>query len=401
MPTWQEEPEPPEDDCKCGKSTNAISKGPVKYSSGAVVLSETDLASNGFGIPWGHTRSYSNLNTDNAQGLNGSSWMLAQLKTLVFSGSGPGGLPATVCVVDGPITSLWFKLNGSGEYEPSFNSLYTLQHDDDPPGDELPRFVLTSPEGETWWFGDHTLSAVYRGKPLRVLDAAGNAAELAYDMLNGTLKSFVQTSGGQSAGYYYQCADVDTGVTRIESVTLRLDGNDVRRVWFSYYSGIEDGGEVGDLRLSNVEEWDRGSGVWRSVRKSHYRYYSYEDVTGFPHGLKFVLRHAAFAQMQAAGLDPLLATEAELASFADYYYEYDTERRVNLERINGGRSEFTFEYVLATPGSSSSSVDQSVPNIWTTQTTEARPDGSVKRIYSNIAGQTILEKLSQPSASKG
>ena len=38
--------------------------------------------------------------------------------------------------------------------------------------------------------------------------------------------------------------------------------------------------------------------------------------------------------------------EAELAGFADFYYQYDSEKRVKLERLEGGRRQYLFTYEI-------------------------------------------------------
>ena len=53
--------------CGCGGSPNACPVGPVpacfspepvRYSNGEISVVQADLDSDGFGLPWGHTRSF-------------------------------------------------------------------------------------------------------------------------------------------------------------------------------------------------------------------------------------------------------------------------------------------------------------------------------------------------------
>lgn len=346
-------------------------------------LEQNDLSSSGFGIPWGHTRSYSNRNSNNAAGLNGSSWMTRQLRYLTFQGDVGEGQPQKICVVTGPQTSLWFEFDDEEEiYRNVYAGLSTLTWDE-----EAQEYTLAAPSGESWVFADHTVSGL-AGKMLRVIDPARQAASLEYDEA-GLLASFSQSVEGRSAAYAYEYVSLAEDATRIATVTYRLDARNVRRAVFSYYTSTEARGNLGDLCLADVQEWDAGTSTWSSVRKSHYRYYRTGDTNGFEHGLKYALQPAAYEQMRAAGIDPLRASEAELAAFADYYFEYDGSKRVSLERIIGGRQEYGFVFVDNSP------VPSDV-NEWATRCTETRPDGSTMRVYCNAAGASILNILTEP-----
>ena len=79
--------------------------------------------------------------------------MLRQLKALVFQGSSGSGQPATICVVDGPFTSLWFELQADSTYRLSFGGLSTLVWNNG-----MQQYVLSEPSGESWGFADHTVS---------------------------------------------------------------------------------------------------------------------------------------------------------------------------------------------------------------------------------------------------
>src|SRR5437879_2560603 len=84
-------PDPPPNNCDCppcdscgttsaddctDTSSSSYSGHPIRYSNGEIRLVMQDLGSNGFGLPWGHTRSYSNRVTNPATGFNGSSWFV-------------------------------------------------------------------------------------------------------------------------------------------------------------------------------------------------------------------------------------------------------------------------------------------------------------------------------------
>jgi YD repeat-containing protein len=352
-------------------------------------LEQDDLKSSGFGIPWGHTRSYSNRNTNNAAGLNGSSWMTRQLRYLTFQGDVGEGQPQKICVVTGPQTSLWFEHDAGSTYRNVYAGLSTLVWDEG-----LQEYTLGAPTGESWVFADHTVTDL-AGKLLRVIDPARQIASMEYDEA-GLLARFSQSMDGRSAAYAYAYVSLAVDATRISTVTYQVDDKNVRRVVFSYYTSTEARGNLGDLCLADVQEWDAGTGTWSSVRKSHYRYYRTGDANGFEHGLKYALQPTAYEQMRAAGIDPLRASETELASFADYYFEYDGSKRVSLERIMGGLEAYSFIFEDNSPVPSAEEVNE-----WATRCTETRPDGSTMRVYCNAAGSSLLNILTEPFAAGG
>ena len=361
----------------------------MNYATGALSLVQNDLQSAGFGIVWGHTRSYSNRNNNNAAGLNGSSWMVRELRYLTFQGDAGSGKPAKICVVSGPQSSVWFEVAADGSYKNTYGGLSTLTWDAD-----MQEFFFGTSAGESWVFADHTVSAI-RGKLVRIIDPASQFATLLYDA-SGRLTTFSQTVGGRAASYDYEYATVGASTSRLSSVTYRLDGRNVRRASFEYYTSTETRGNLGDLCLASVQEWSQGTGTWATVRKSHYRYYRSGDANGFEHGLKFAIEPAAFEQMLKAGLDPLRAGESELASFADYYFEYDSIKRVSKESVKGGQQTYSYFFEDQVPEPASTDV-----NAWATRCTETRPDGSVKRVYCNAAGSSILNILTEPAAAGG
>lgn len=314
--------------------------------------------------------------------------MTRQLRYLTFEGGAGGGQPQKICVVTGPQTSLWFEFDSEeAVYRNVYAGQSTLAWDAD-----LQEYTLAAPSGESWVFADHTVSGL-AGKMLRVIDPARQIASLDYDE-TGLLTLFSQSVEGRTSTYAYEYVSLAVDATRIAAVVFQLDGRNVRRVVFSYYTSTEARGNLGDLCLSDVQEWDAGASTWSSLRKSHYRYYRTGDVNGFEHGLKYAIQPAAYEQMRAAGIDPLRASEAELASFADYYFEYDGSKRVSLERIRGGREEYSFIFEDNSP------VPTDV-NEWATRCTETRPDGSTMRVYCNAAGSSLLNILTEPSSAGG
>ena len=109
------------------------------------------------------------------------------------------------------------------------------------------------------------------------------------------------------------------------------------------------------------------------------------EVIPSPHLLKYAVDPASYARLAADAQvsDPLTASEAKVAEYADYYFEYDSERRVTKESVRGGSMSYEFAY--------SESENDDGYNSWKTKTVETQPGGVTNTIYANFAGQPMLQ----------
>jgi hypothetical protein len=109
------------------------------------------------------------------------------------------------------------------------------------------------------------------------------------------------------------------------------------------------------------------------------------------HGLKYVVGPEAYGRMVAGSLTPETASDGEVALYADKYFEYDSSRRVTLERVRGGVSSYQQSY------SDSAFTPDGNYNVWVRKTVETLPDNSQKIAYSNFAGQVMLKVIKSGS----
>jgi hypothetical protein len=162
----------------------------------------------------------------------------------------------------------------------------------------------------------------------------------------------------------------------------------VRQVDYAYYDGVEDHGNAGDLKTATVKD---GSG--NVLETKYYRYYTLGEEAGYEHGMKYVVYGESYARLAAAVSDPFTATDAQIAPYADFYFEYDDNRRVSKEVVqaagcsscSGGLGEYTFTYGLR----------QWPPGVVPTQdyyvkTIETLPDGNQNIVFLNFYGETVL-----------
>jgi hypothetical protein len=244
----------------------------------------------------------------------------------------------------------------------------------------------------------------FTGMFIRHVDPAGNKIEVLGFAPNGmnpkevqrtytsggstTIDSFLYTFGGEKSQY-------------LQTVLLRRKvdaGNweNISRANYAYYKGSEAGGASGDLKTAVTQTWNGAE--WQNTGTSYYRYWlqltsssssSSGVVENGVHLLKYALKPAAFVRMEQDSHDPLTASDAVLALYADYYYEYDASRRVTKEMVEGASQTFLFSY--------SESENADGYNSWKTRTVETRPDGTQNIVYANYAGQAMLTVLKDGS----
>jgi RHS repeat-associated protein len=362
----------------------------VRYFNGEVQHKETDISSNGFGLGWGHTRTYSNAMSDRFSRGNGWNWNVDQWPMMLVS-----PFPnATYAVFSNIYDIDWFKQNVDGSFTTLFGRLKTLEHDA-----ANHRFRLIEQDGTVTIFNDFT-HATRPGLFISVTTPGGNTTAIVGGEEGEILE--VQrsyTSGGDTVteSYLYDF-NPSTLPPQIEFVTLRRRVNSgswesVVNAEYSYYGDNEDFGSKDDLKLVTRKKWNGSS--WELLDKSYYRYWKAgESASGFEHGLKFVVGPEAFVKLSAAG-DPFTASNATVAQYADNYFEYDSDHRVTKEMTEAGSRTFTFAYTTNPNYDPQQEPDY---NFWMRKTVETLPDGTQNIIFCNANGQTMLDIVKSGSS---
>jgi len=124
---------------------------------------------------------------------------------------------------------------------------------------------------------------------------------------------------------------------------------------------------------------------WNDTGTTLYRYYReaacfvqlvvqfLELVIGRQHAhgpsLEVRRQSESYAKMEADPevSDPLTASDFQVSQYADFYFEYDSQRRVTKEVIQGGSRTYTFGYTESAHATSN--------NSWKTATVETLPAG--------------------------
>jgi RHS repeat-associated protein len=382
-------------------SLPGFSDAPVRYGTGELAYWVSDLKVEGYGLPWGHTRSFrSQLYTGSDSGIHsetigqGYNWQVKEWPFLVQGPYGMEGTEITQVVIQGESnSSFWFD-KVDGEWVPRFNVKSTLEHDTD-----NNVYRLTDLNGNVTEFDDYT------GMFYRRITPAGNTISVTEMSSNGSNFTAVErqyTENGTTTTEKFQYEYIDEGDLLLSSVTLlRKVGagswQNISRAIYTYYGNDEAYGLEEDLKTATTQQWD-GS-TWQNTGTNYYRYYktlstgssssssSSSGGDGFAHEIKYILGKEAYNKLAAdpSVADPLTATDAQVAQYADIYYEFDSERRVTKEMIQGGSRTFTFNY-------EESSFDDDY-NAWKTKTTETLPDGSQNIVFCNYASQPMLKIL--------
>ncbi|MES2790054.1 MAG: RHS repeat-associated core domain-containing protein [Planctomycetota bacterium] len=366
---------------------DGMSSNPIRYADGSISLRASDISSSGFGVRWGHTRSFASRMSHSESAGNGFNWQVQEWPYVVTQYDG------AVAVLGRQNTAVYFdKIEDS--YVAQFGIKTTLSLDL-----ATNKYLYTEQNGTVTTFDRFT------GGFRKRTDAAGTTIEVTA-MTGGTNFSQVQrsyTEGASSAIERYQYAyGTDTGDYLLSTVTLSrsIDGGafgSVAKATYTYYPSGAEYGYEGDLETVTTQLWQDSQ--WKNTGTTYYRYYlqiptssssssssSSSPIPQAPaHLLKFVVNPTSFERLAADPnvTDPLTASNAIVALYADYYYEYDSQRRVIREMVQGGSRSFSFDF------HESSNTDGF--NSWKFKTIETQPDSSQLVVYSNFAGQTMLK----------
>jgi RHS repeat-associated protein len=365
------------------------SGAPVRYTDGVIQLATTDLESSGFGAAWGLSRSWTNDATYLDHVVAGSGWVSHQLPHL----HGLGLLPGSIALVTSGSNAAYFNSSDQGqtftaELFPPQTITYNAAAQEyvltDTAGDIL-RFVDFSsgvPASQQGWFKSLTDPA---GNTTAVISwtAAGAPAELQHSTTSGGVTTT------ESLLYTYIASGANAG--QLANATLRRQVNGgawgvVRQVDYTYYDAGDPNGNAVDLKTANIK--DAGGNV---LETKYYRYYTSGNLID---GLKYVFNSASYGRLAAAFADPTTASDAQVATYADLYLEYNAGGAVSNEVVqgdgcsscSGGQGTYTYTYSQRQV----TTIYSQRFNSWKTKTIETLPDGNLNIVYTNWAGEVML-----------
>ncbi|NQT38738.1 MAG: hypothetical protein HQ581_14685, partial [Planctomycetes bacterium] len=278
---------------------------------------------------------------------------------------------------------------------------YVVRHEDPDSGPSLTHdqvnhyYILTLPDGSSFRFHDHD-QATYDAGSFDRITAPGGRVTQATSHSGGTVAE-VQTET-TSGGSTYKTSTLRTFVDggehdgRLQTVTTRRqedggDWTDVRKMEYTYYADEAAGGNSGDVETVKVENHDGTQ--WTEVDRLYLRHYTDDQATGAAAGhVRFVLGRAAFEALadDPGVADPLAASDAQVAQYADQALLYDDDKRVSQQTVAAGTLQYAFDY-------STNDVAPDGYNNWYHRTVETRPDGSEEIVYTNHVRQLLLRDL--------
>jgi RHS repeat-associated protein len=382
-----------------GPQVPQSSPAPVRYGDGVVTIAETDLHPEGFDFPWGQTRAWSNGPGYATGGDNGSGWVQTYAPHLLQADGSTSN--TLIYIVNGTTAYYYDLVNGS--YQPRLDDLAKLTYNS---GNDT--FTLLDTQGDQIafsGFGAGWLSA-QKGQFKSYTEADGVAMAVTAYTADGHVAEAQRsaTVGGQTVTeswlYGYVASGVNAGL--LASVTLRTKVNGgawsaVRQVQYAYYDGTQTyGGSAGDLLTATVED---GSG--NALDTNYYRYYTSGQAHGYAHGLKYAFTPDSYDRLTAAlGSNVSSLTDAQVAPYADNYFQYDSQKRVTLEtaagagdsQAGGGLGTSAFSYTASGNAQGTDS--------WSTKTVVTNPDGSTDTVYTNYVMEVMLADHYDPAAAR-
>jgi RHS repeat-associated protein len=359
-----------------------VSPAGVRYADGAVNLYDKDLVSANFGTPWGQARSWSNAAGAGARGGNGSGVVNGFLPYLE-----PASGTNTLAVVTTGTDTRYFDLV-NGVYQERFFLGDTLTYNG-----AAGEYVLTDPTGAKLTFYDFSSSrpVLQRGAFVSYTDPDGNVTSVTSWTGDGQAAEVQRSGGGETESLLYTYGGTPGTRDLLTNVALRHQPTNgawtvARQVAYTYHDGTTAGGNLGDLQTATIED---GSG--NALDTYYYRYWTPGQSGGYAGGLKYAFGPDAYRRLSAAVGNPLTAADAQVAPYADSYFEYDAQHRVTkavlagdgtTEGGAGGQGTYTYSYT--TSGNAAGF------NSWAVKTVEALPDGSQNTVYTNAYAEPML-----------
>ena len=224
-------------------------------------------------------------------------------------------------------------------------------------------------------------------------DAAGNDIAVTAVTGDGKVSKVQRTFGSLIESYEYAYLGSGTNAGKVERLTLNrsTDGGTswavIRLAEYAYYGTGESFGNAGDLKTATV----RASVGGAVLDQRYYRYYTSNTAPGYTGGLQFVFGPESFARLDAALADPFTASKDDVKAYADLYFEYDVQRRVTLEKVQGAGASATGGGIGTYTLAYTTSGFAAGRNNWKTKTVETLPDNNQNIVYTNAYGQVLLK----------
>jgi len=219
------------------------SEAPVRYADGTVNLTFQDLSSNGFGVPWGQTRTWTNNATYAASTLNG--WGMFDVQQPFLARYGASQI---VLFLNGH-DARYFQDNGDGTYSEHFSGKEGLKFDG-------AHFILSDHKGTRLFFSA-PVDTNHNGLLLSINDPYGGATTFTYSGTPSQLQSVTRTDAASGITETYAYGYMSGFLASVTLSRSNTPGT-IREVDYTYYgvNGINEpnNGNLGDLRTATIKD---------------------------------------------------------------------------------------------------------------------------------------------------
>ena len=245
--------------CTDCTSNGGTSSSPIRYATGELRISATDVVSNGYGKPWGHRRSFTSRQTSNETVGNGFCWKVQEWPYLIIQQSSTPGTAGNVTTVfvQGSADSIpCFDATSTG-FAARFGLQATLVLDK-----VHETYRLTYPDGTVVVFDSGN------GAFEQQINPGGDTISVTSYLADGFTIAQVQrvyTTGGNTTteqlSYTYSSS---SGDELLSTVTLARSVNggaltNVLQANYTYYGPTDANGGEEDLKIVTTQVWTGSS----------------------------------------------------------------------------------------------------------------------------------------------
>ncbi len=366
-----------------GSGDLGASSGMVASGSGAGITPPVRLEFNQSAV------GSSGLGEEASTGEFGTAWTRSGVARLVMDGTNSADPDFVSVVLSGTNARVFRRVSGAGgstfERANGLGTSETLAI-------EGSNYVFRTVAGDTYTFNTFGsgVPELARGGLVSQVDASGNSLEFTFNADGSTavLTSFVagEATPAEIQDYVYLPSG-NPNAGKVERIDIRRgDGTLVRSVSTAYCDGTSSFGELG--QLASITTRDAAGDVLDA------KAYRYADGPSGDSLLQYMFDSDAVRRVAAAGIDIATAANAAVAPYATSYVEYDALNRVvrndvlgaGCSSCTGGIGSYTYSYAQNPAAGSNDSV-------WSAKSTETRPDGTERIVYTNGRLQTMLEVI--------
>jgi len=377
----------------CRSTAPNLGTGALNFTDGAAASGGGDGLSGPVALRWDQANP-SEAGPSAQSSAFGNEWSSNASPRLTASGSNTSDPKFVSLVFSGDDTRVFTRASGASE--PSVYSRANGQGSSDTLSYVNGQYIFSTASGDVLTFNGfgEGVSAAERGQIVSREDAYGNRIDYSYNG-DGTTSEIASFRNGEATAaevqeYGYVAAG-NPNAGKVSRIDIRRgDDTLVRTVALSYYDGSLSVGSTGDLAAITVHD-----SAGNLLDTKQYRYTTAANGSSL---IQYTFDTDAVRRAAAAGVNLLTASAAAVKPFATNYYEYDSHNRVSRHDVQGAGCTScsggigAYSYTYATNPSQMLAGTAATAG-WATKTTETRPDGSQRIVYSNARTQPMLEVI--------